>query len=58
LSAGISTYGLSMLALTITESVVLRQSPGTLQTVWGVPIVVASFAMLLVTWWMLARRRM
>jgi serine/threonine-protein kinase len=58
LSAGISTYGLSMLALAITESVVLRQSPGTLQTVWGVPIVVASFAMLLITWWMLARRRM
>jgi len=58
LSAGISTYGLSMLALAITESVVLRLSPGTLQTVWGVPIVVASFAMLLITWWMLARRRM
>lgn len=58
LAAGIVTYGLSMLALTITESVVMRQSPGTLQTVWGVPIIAAAFAMLLITWWMLARRRM
>jgi serine/threonine-protein kinase len=58
LAAGIVTYGLCMLALVITEAVAMRQSPGTLQTTWGVPIVAASFAMLLITWWMVARRRM
>jgi len=58
LVTGIITYGLGMLALLITESVVLRQSPGTLQTLWGVPIVAASFAMLLISWWMFARRRL
>jgi serine/threonine-protein kinase len=58
LVAGIVTYGLSNLALVITEAVVMRQSPGTLQTFWGVPIVAAAFAMLLITWWTVARRRM
>ena len=54
---GMGTYGLLMLALTITESMIIRQSPGTLQTMWGVPVVVASLGMILVTWWMIARRR-
>ena len=57
LATGMVSYGLLMLALSIIESIVIRQSPGTLQATWGVPIVVASLGLTLVTWWLFTRRR-
>jgi len=56
LTAGMVSFGILTLALSLLESVIIRQSPGTFQATWSAPIVVASLSFMLTTWW-LARNR-
>ena len=57
LTAGIVWYGILMLALNLLESVIIRQSPGTLQAIWSAPIVATSLGFLISTWWFAGHRK-
>ena len=57
LAAGIMCFGVLTLSLSLLESLIIRQSPGTLQAIWSAPIVVTSLSCLITTWWFVGHRR-
>jgi len=57
LVSGMVCFGISVLALSLVESVVIRQSPGTLQATWSAPIVALSLGSMFITWWFSGQRK-